>query len=169
MWLTMLMAASAAAGTSGGKTMAADDWTAMKILEVGRDSAAQPYYLRVAAGDLDGDGVADEAVVKLICAGGELKQSFYTVKSPRDAATGQASGKRTHHPVTFVKEWGATTPQLAAIRPTYDVKAAKGARTASSTSSAGWTPISLANADGICAAASEASSATAASSSAASR
>ena len=36
----------------------------------------------------------------------------YNVKSPRDSASGQASGKRTHHPVTFVKEWGASTPQF---------------------------------------------------------
>lgn len=36
----------------------------------------------------------------------------YNVKSPRDAATGQASGKRTHHPVTFVKEWGPSSPQF---------------------------------------------------------
>ncbi len=36
----------------------------------------------------------------------------YNVKSPRDAASGQASGKRQHSPVTFVKEWGASTPQF---------------------------------------------------------
>ena len=36
----------------------------------------------------------------------------YSVSSPRDAASGQASGKRTHQPVTFVKEWGAATPQF---------------------------------------------------------
>jgi type VI secretion system secreted protein Hcp len=36
----------------------------------------------------------------------------YEVKSPRDLATGQASGKRQHQPVTIVKEWGAATPQL---------------------------------------------------------
>ncbi len=36
----------------------------------------------------------------------------YEVKSPRDAATGQASGKRQHGPVTFTKEWGAASPQL---------------------------------------------------------
>lgn len=36
----------------------------------------------------------------------------YGVKSPRDSASGQASGKRQHKPVTFVKEWGASTPQL---------------------------------------------------------
>ena len=36
----------------------------------------------------------------------------YGVKSPRDVATGQASGKRQHSPITFSKEWGASTPQL---------------------------------------------------------
>ena len=36
----------------------------------------------------------------------------YEVISPRDAATGRASGKRQHKPITFVKEWGAATPQL---------------------------------------------------------
>ena len=32
--------------------------------------------------------------------------------SPRDVATGQASGKRQHKPVRFTKEWGAASPQL---------------------------------------------------------
>ena len=36
----------------------------------------------------------------------------YEVKSPRDLATGQLSGKRQHLPITIVKEWGAATPQL---------------------------------------------------------
>jgi type VI secretion system secreted protein Hcp len=34
------------------------------------------------------------------------------IKSPRDVATGQVSAKRVHGAVTFVKEWGASTPQL---------------------------------------------------------
>jgi type VI secretion system secreted protein Hcp len=36
----------------------------------------------------------------------------YNVKSPRDSATGQAAGKRRHQPVSFVKAWGASTPQF---------------------------------------------------------
>ncbi len=36
----------------------------------------------------------------------------YNVRSPRDVASGQASGKRTHQPVTFVKEWGPSSPQF---------------------------------------------------------
>jgi type VI secretion system secreted protein Hcp len=33
------------------------------------------------------------------------------VASPRDAASGQASGKRQYQPVTIVKAWGAASPQ----------------------------------------------------------
>jgi type VI secretion system secreted protein Hcp len=36
----------------------------------------------------------------------------YEVKAPFDAASGQHSGKRHHSPITFVKEWGAATPQF---------------------------------------------------------
>ena len=37
---------------------------------------------------------------------------LYEVKSPRDIATGQASGKRQHNPVRITKEWGASSPQI---------------------------------------------------------
>jgi type VI secretion system secreted protein Hcp len=46
---------------------------------------------------------------------------YYQVSSPRDSASGQASGKRTHHPVTFVKEWGASTPQFFQALATNEV------------------------------------------------
>lgn len=36
----------------------------------------------------------------------------HEIKSPRDLATGQASGKRQHAPITITKEWGAATPQI---------------------------------------------------------
>lgn len=36
----------------------------------------------------------------------------HEITSPRDVATGQASGKRQHGPITFTKEWGAASPQL---------------------------------------------------------
>ncbi len=36
----------------------------------------------------------------------------YNVKAPRDVATGQASGKRQHKPITISKEWDANTPML---------------------------------------------------------
>jgi type VI secretion system secreted protein Hcp len=45
----------------------------------------------------------------------------YQVTSPRDSATGQASGKRQHSPVTFVKMWGASSPQLFEAAVTNEV------------------------------------------------
>jgi hypothetical protein len=127
-------------------------------------AASADYYLQIkgvaaeggytfldvlSTGDLDGDGLPDEAVVRLRCVGADIEAAEYSVKSPRDAASGQASGKRTHKPVTFVKEWGPTTPQLAQVRPGYNVKENKGARAAAATD--GWTAISLSDAPSLCA------------------
>jgi type VI secretion system secreted protein Hcp len=36
----------------------------------------------------------------------------YQIKLPRDAATGLASGRPQHLPLTITKEWGAASPQL---------------------------------------------------------
>ena len=33
------------------------------------------------------------------------------VLSPRDPATGQASGRRVHSPIVFTKEWGPPRPR----------------------------------------------------------
>ena len=38
----------------------------------------------------------------------------YGLAIPRDAASGQATGKRMHRPVVFTKEWGASSPQFYA-------------------------------------------------------
>jgi len=36
----------------------------------------------------------------------------YEITSPRDPATGQASGKRQHQPLTIIGPWGASSPQI---------------------------------------------------------
>jgi type VI secretion system secreted protein Hcp len=36
----------------------------------------------------------------------------YSVLSPRDVATGQASGRRTHQPIVITKPWGISSPQI---------------------------------------------------------
>lgn len=149
--MILLVSMAALLAQAEGKTMAQDDWQRADIVAVGSPVAGDPaHYLTVRAGDLDGDGKPDDAYLKLACDGATLTGAWYQVKGPRDAASGMASGKRTHHPVTFVKEWGASTPQLAAIKPTYDVKKVEGtgART-----SGGWAPIGLAGTEGLCAAA----------------
>jgi type VI secretion system secreted protein Hcp len=45
----------------------------------------------------------------------------HEVTSARDAASGQASGKRQHTPITFVKEWGAASPQIFQALTTNEV------------------------------------------------
>ena len=144
--LTLLLLAAAAAAPDG-KTMAADDWHTLAITQVGGGGNG-PLYLQVHAGDLDGDGTPDDAVLRLACAAGKLTTASYVV-APRDSATGMATGKRQHAPITVVKEWGAASPELQKIRPQYDVKTLKGNERAAD----GWTQISLSNADGLCPAA----------------
>jgi type VI secretion system secreted protein Hcp len=41
-----------------------------------------------------------------------IVQFNQSMPSPRDNATGQASGKRRHEPIKITKEWGAASPQL---------------------------------------------------------
>jgi hypothetical protein len=142
--LTLLLLVAAAAPDS--KTSAMDDWHTLAITGVGGE-ANGPLYLQVHGGDLDGDGVPDDAVLKLVCAAGKLSNASYIV-SPREAASGMATGRRQYAPVKFVKEWGAASPQLSKIKPQYDIKTMKGnERTAD-----GWTSVSLSNTDGLCAA-----------------
>jgi type VI secretion system secreted protein Hcp len=45
----------------------------------------------------------------------------HEIKSPRDVATGQASGKRQHGPITISKEWGAASPQIMQALVTNEV------------------------------------------------
>jgi hypothetical protein len=54
--------------------------------------------------DSDGDGVDIEFTLN-------FNKITYKNES-REAGSGMATGKRQHAPVTFVKEWNASTPQL---------------------------------------------------------
>ena len=134
----------AAAAAPDGKTMAMDDWHALAITGVSGE-AGGPLYLRVQAGDLDGDGTADDAVVKLVCAAGKVTNASYIV-SPRDSASGMATGKRQYAPVKIVREWGAASPELSKMKPQYDIKTLKGNERAAD----GWTSVTLSNTDGLC-------------------
>ena len=125
MRIAPLIAAALLLGSSAAMSASSDYY--LKIEGVGRETPSGPLYLKVqSSGDLDGDGVPDDGVIKLVCSGDELRSAHYSVKCPRDPASGQASGKRMHKPMTIVKEWGAATPQLSAMKPTYDVKKVEG-------------------------------------------
>ncbi len=45
----------------------------------------------------------------------------FSVKIPRDLATGMTSGKRVYQPVTFTKLWGAASPQIWQAAATNEV------------------------------------------------
>ena len=144
--MLMLILLAAAAAPGDGKIMATDDWGKLAIYGIGGQPGG-PLYLRVHAVDLDGYGAADDAVLKLHCDGRQLRQAHY-VPVTRDSASGMPTGKRQHAPVKFIKEWGPATPQLMALKPTYDVKQMKGnERTAAAD---GWSAVTLGQADGLC-------------------
>jgi hypothetical protein len=78
-----------------GKTSAQDDWQA----PAAKTAAPVEFKgVRVAAGDVNGDGKADAAI----------NNSHSNIKNTKDAASGQASGKRTHSDNTVTKEAGPT-------------------------------------------------------------
>jgi Type VI secretion system effector, Hcp len=92
-----LAARDAQTGKATGKTTAQDDW----------------HQQRVAIGDVNGDGKADVTANGSAHASGNavINTSHSNIKSPRDIATGQASGKRQHQPITIRKEVDAASPK----------------------------------------------------------
>ena len=126
----------------------------LKFNSVGLDPGGPIYLKAHSSGDLDGDGVADDVVVRMVCTAGVMHSAEYRVTGPREAASGQASGKRMHKPFTMVKEWGAATPELAAMKASYDIKKVEGTGArAKITMEDDWNPMSLANSEDVCASA----------------
>jgi len=71
-----------------------------------------PFYISIDGakqGTFKGEAVAKEGTGHGKIAG---VRYFSETTSPRDIATGQASGKRVHKPILFTKEWDASSPQL---------------------------------------------------------
>ncbi len=123
----------------------------LKIASVAGNPGERYIYLKVqSTGDLDGDSEADGAVARITCVGSTLRAADYHI-SARDVASGQVSGKGTHNPSRSAKDWGPASPQLLAMKPTYDVKTNNKGRLAPKID--GWSPINLSKTDGLCAAA----------------
>ena len=126
----------------------------LTITGVSEETADGLIPLSVTTGDLDGDGVADKGTLYLRCDGGSVMDAlFYDVKSPRDGASGQASGKRTH---IMPHVFDAASPSLAKMSPGYDVKTMKGGRMmAGKKGYDAYQSLSLTGADGLCPAAAQ--------------
>jgi hypothetical protein len=76
-----------------GKVSAHDDWQAPAAKTSNGAAASSGGQTRVATGDVNGDGKADAAI----------NNSHSNIKNSKDAATGQASGKRVHDDITITK------------------------------------------------------------------
>ena len=84
--------------------------TALLLMQHVKAAMAYEFYVTVDGtrqGRFKGESKREQHAHKL------AGLSFsYEVSSPRDASTGQATGKRRNGRVTFTKAWGAATPQL---------------------------------------------------------
>jgi type VI secretion system secreted protein Hcp len=85
-------------------------------------AAAPPHvtlYVKVVGkkqGTFKGDGLVAKGHADQM-----LASAFdYGLVSPRDIATGQASGKRQHKPVVITKEWGPSMPQFLQAAATHE-------------------------------------------------
>ena len=93
-------------------------------------------------------GAMESGVVKFRCDGGVVSGAW--LYSPRDMASGQASGKRMHKPFVITKEWGAVSPGVS--KGSWDLATGKGARSAGGGVMAmdDWTAITVAGLDQAC-------------------
>ena len=101
---------------SGNKT-SMDDWTQRAVKPASSSSDTKATH--VAVGDVNGDGRADVMVSNKNSAHATEAAASTAADSskdqaPRDAASGQASGKRQHQPITITKETDKATPLDAA-------------------------------------------------------
>ncbi|MBA2467583.1 MAG: hypothetical protein H0V46_08275 [Sphingomonas sp.] len=85
--MRIVMMATALVGLVASTAAQAAAPTKINLQGVLRETPGGPLYLKfTSAGDLDGDGLADEGFLKLTCAGGELRSVHYHVNAPRDSA-----------------------------------------------------------------------------------
>jgi len=149
---TMLMASGLLLAQNAAMAASADYY--LKFDAVGRDPGGPTYLKAHSSADLDGDGLADDVVIRMDCAAGTMHTADFRVTGPRDPVSGQASGRRMHKPFTIVKEWGAAPPQLMAMKTGYDIKKVEGTGArAKPMMEDDWNPISLTNSEELCAAA----------------
>jgi hypothetical protein len=102
-----LAARDIATGQASGKKTAQDDWHQQSGAKPVSSVSETKATSRVAVGDVNGDGTADVAASKNSAHATESLSTNGTspakVQAPRDAATGQASGKRQHQPPLIIK------------------------------------------------------------------
>ena len=127
------LAMIAAGGLAGATAASAEPTTgtvAFRATATLSDGSTADRLFKVTLdADSDGDGVGDEAWLRVACSGGAIAGAqVHRVKAPRDVATGQSSGKRMHKPFTIIREWDRSSVKGPGTLQ-WDLGVAKGART----------------------------------------
>lgn len=106
--------------------VAGDGGMPLSLEGLARDAAAGTVLLRTRADrDSDGDGVPDAGELRAHCDRSTLLAFHYRVVSPRDSASGQASGKRSAP--RPARDWGPPSPPFRTLHPRVTVDAATAA------------------------------------------
>lgn len=132
--------------TAGRTAATAPQTSSFTVTGVFSDGTTTSRIFNV-SGDSDGDGLEDSGLLRVTCSNGAVVEAAFKhdVKSPRDAASGMATGKRMHKPMTITKEIDKASPMLGKTVG-YDLKSSTKARMADGggvTHIDDWTEISL--------------------------
>ena len=131
MTLAIFYGVLAVGAAGGGAAMAASGTIELRATATFSDGTTADRLYRVRSDeDSDGDGLGDEAWLRVRCDNGIATAVYeHSVKSPRDVATGQSSGKRMHRPMMILKEWGAREPgAMTGSKVSWDLATNKGGK-----------------------------------------
>lgn len=117
-----------AAALCSSPVLATDTGIPVDVDALARGSAPGRYDLRV-TGDIDDDGVQDQRILSVQCDGSRLQRAVaWNVKSPRDAASGMASGKRVSGTADgSTNQWPLLTDRARALLPRLRIASIAGA------------------------------------------
>lgn len=117
--------------TTTRSSAAAPQSSSFTVTGVFSDGTTTSRIFNVSDRDSDGDGLEDSGLLRVTCSNGAVVDAAYKhdVKSPRDAASGLATGKRMHKPMTITKEIDKATPMMGRTVG-YDLKTSTKARMA---------------------------------------
>ena len=127
------------------------------VTDVSKDPTAAGQYLKVVSSiDVDGDGRADDGVLRITCAEDKLVSSSYRAGKAQPDKPKEQERVGKHSPKLMLK-WNAATAELKAMKMRYDVKTNVKGRVGEASQQDDWTEVALSGAGKLCNAAARAS------------
>lgn len=141
--LVILAAGAAGLGQAGSHDVHELEKVSFTVVGEGRGGPRSARYYKVASAvDADKDGVADEAILKLVCSGGEARHVSLQVL-PSSAA----KKRKAAEPVSVVQRWHPASAPLRSASFHYNIR---NSDKASLASRIGWTEVKLDASTGLC-------------------